>query len=268
SFESSYDNPLYYAKHLFLNGEEIKELVIPNSIKNINNYLFYNCKGLTSINIPESVTSIGESAFYGCEGLSSIKIPAGIVSLGKSTFYGCEGLTSVNIPESVTSIGDYAFYGCSSLTSVHMPDSLTAIGNYAFNGCWWLKSIKIPKKVTSIGVRAFSYCYNLESIYSFPKIPVACDESIFISDTYKTATLYVPDGSETAYKATSPWNKFNINSIPTSIEGVTSDSNMPEKADIFTIDGKLFKKDFNFNDAANELPANTYIINGKKYLVK
>ena len=245
SFESSYDNPLYYAKHLFLNGEEVKDLVIPSSVKSINKYLFYGCEGLKSVSMPESITTIGDYAFR-----------------------NCSGLTSVHMPNSLTTIGDYAFQSCSGLTSVHMPDSLTTIGDYAFSGCWWLNSIKISQKVTSIGVGAFSYCYNLESIYSFPKIPVACDESIFISNTYNNATLYVPAGSETAYKATSPWNKFNINSIPTSIKDVTSENNIPEKVDIFTIDGKLFKKDFNFKDAANELPTNTYIINGKKYLVK
>ena len=68
-FES---NPLYYAKHLFLNGEEVINLEIPNGVTNISEYAFGNCSSLTSVTIPKSVTSIGKSAFYGCYRLHTI----------------------------------------------------------------------------------------------------------------------------------------------------------------------------------------------------
>ena len=60
------NNPLLYAHHLYLNGEEIKDLVIPNSVTSIGNSAFEYCTGLTSVTIPNSVTSIGDGAFYGC----------------------------------------------------------------------------------------------------------------------------------------------------------------------------------------------------------
>ena len=63
SFSDSFSNPLYDARHLYLNGNEIKELTIPNSVTSIKNYTFYNCSGLSSVTIPNSVTTIGESAF-------------------------------------------------------------------------------------------------------------------------------------------------------------------------------------------------------------
>ena len=49
-----------YAHHLYLNGKEIKELVIPNTVTSIGNYAFRGCSGLTSVTIPNTVTSIGE----------------------------------------------------------------------------------------------------------------------------------------------------------------------------------------------------------------
>lgn len=39
-FES---NPLIYAKHLYLNGEEVKDLIIPNSVTSIGSYAFCGC---------------------------------------------------------------------------------------------------------------------------------------------------------------------------------------------------------------------------------
>ena len=126
------DNPLYYAHHLYLNGEEIKDLVIPNSVTSIGNNAFYGCSGLTSVTIPNSVKSIGERAFRDCSGLTSVIIPNSVTSIGNEAFSGCSGLTSVSIPNSVTSIGIYAFYGCSGLTSVTIPNSVTSIGDGAF----------------------------------------------------------------------------------------------------------------------------------------
>ena len=110
---SSYDsNPLRYAHHLFINGEEIKDLVIPNSVTSIGGSAFSGCRYLTSVTIPNSVTSIGNSAFDGCYNLTSVTIPNSVTSIGNSAFSYCSGLTSVTIPNSVTSIGDYAFWYC------------------------------------------------------------------------------------------------------------------------------------------------------------
>ena len=41
-FSDSDSSPLYYAHHLYLNGEEVKDLVIPNSVTSIGNYAFIN----------------------------------------------------------------------------------------------------------------------------------------------------------------------------------------------------------------------------------
>ena len=164
SFSSSTSNPLYYAKNLYLNGELVTELVIPDNMTSIGNYTFSGCSSLTSITIPESVTSIGDLAFYYCSSLTSITIPESVTSIGSSAFYYCTSLTSITIPDSVTSIGNYAFYNCSSLTYIPIPDSAISIGYYAFLGCSSLTSITIPESVTSIGNSAFSGCSSLTSI--------------------------------------------------------------------------------------------------------
>ena len=74
-FADVYSNPLYYAHHLYLNGEEVKDLVIPNSVTSIGYATFHGCSGFTSVTIPNSVTSIGDYAFSECSGLTSVTIP-------------------------------------------------------------------------------------------------------------------------------------------------------------------------------------------------
>ncbi len=172
-------NPLGYAHHLYMNGQEVKDLVIPNSVTTIGN-AFAGCSGLTSVTIPNSVTSIGEAAFYGCSGLTSVTIPNSVTSIGNRAFNGCSGLTSITIPNSVTSIGDEAFSGCKGLTSFTIPNTVTSIGESTFKSCSGLTSITIPNSVTSIGNSAFSSCSGLSSV-TIPNSVTSIGNSAFSS---------------------------------------------------------------------------------------
>ena len=180
-------NPLWYAHHLFLNGEEIKDLIIPNSVTSIGYRTFSGCSSFTSVTIPNSVISIGDEAFENCSGLTSVTFSNGLTSIGKYAFQSCRGLTTLNIPNSVNFIGDFAFRscngltsasipndlstigegvfcGCSSLTSINIPNSLTSITNETFYGCSSLISFTIPNSVKGIGNHAFYKCSNLTSV--------------------------------------------------------------------------------------------------------
>ena len=160
-FAGDYANPLYYAGNLYLNGELVTGLVIPDGVTSIGSLAFYGCTSLTSVTIPDGVTSIGSFAFSGCTNIASATMPshainyipqnslkAVVITSGESiedyAFSGCTSLSSVTIGHSVESIGGYAFYNCTSLSSVAIPDSVTSIGSGAFSGCGSLESMTIP----------------------------------------------------------------------------------------------------------------------------
>lgn len=75
-FSTSKSNPLANARKLTLNGEEVKDLVIPSSITSIGQYAFYYCSSLTTLTIPESVSSIDIAAFFDCFSLTDIFVEA------------------------------------------------------------------------------------------------------------------------------------------------------------------------------------------------
>ena len=102
-------NPLFYAHHLYLDGKEVTDLVIPESVTIIGSYAFDNCTDLTSVTISDGVTSIGTGAFR-----------------------KCSSLTSVTIPSSVATVGSHAFLWCFELKAVHISD-LTAWGRISFH---------------------------------------------------------------------------------------------------------------------------------------
>ena len=197
SFMSDDANPLFCAHHLYLNGSEVIDLVIPSSVTSIGFAVFTNLTDLNSVTIPSSVTSIGNSAFRGCTGLTSVNIPNSVTSIGYNAFDNCCSLRSIAIPYSVTSIGQFAFLGCSGLNSITVedgnstydsrdncnaiietasnvlingchntiiPNSVTTIERYAFANCDALTNIAIPNSVTSIGQNAFFGCSGLTCI--------------------------------------------------------------------------------------------------------
>ena len=110
-------------KHLLVNGVEITELVVPDSVTSIGDYAFHSCSGLTSVTIPDGVTSIESYAFYGCSSLTSVYCkpttpPAGGYDMfsyydsGKQPI-GCKiyvPTASVNAYKSAQYWSDYAAY--------------------------------------------------------------------------------------------------------------------------------------------------------------
>ncbi len=78
-------HPLHHAR-LYLNGEEVTDLVIPDGVTSIGQYAFDGGGGITSITIPSSVTAIGQCAFRDCvvtKVTSYIKEP---FAIGKNVF--------------------------------------------------------------------------------------------------------------------------------------------------------------------------------------
>lgn len=185
-------NPLFYARHLYQNGEELTALVIPEGLTSILPYTFDNCDSLTSVTIPSGVTSIGERAFCFCQNLSSVTIPASVTGIGVSAFsscaltnvtfeegsrlsiieedafYNCRRLESITIPASVTSIGQTAF-------AIHAPgdipvglrsivfdngSQLTGIGKWAFESCKWLERVEISDLTTWCKIKFANYYAN------------------------------------------------------------------------------------------------------------
>ena len=143
SKSGSVSNPLGIAHHLFLNGEEVKDLVIPNNVSSIGYIAFWACHCLTSVTIPNDVTNIDKSAFASCNSLASVTIGDGVTNIDSWAFYNCKALATLNIGSSVTNIGDGAFNNCVSLNSVTIPRNVTKIGNKAFAGCTGLSSVTV-----------------------------------------------------------------------------------------------------------------------------
>lgn len=190
-FDGYGSNPLspesyYFWQHskLILDGVEITDLVIPNTVTKINNYAFSGAP-FRSIEIPSSVKSIGNNAFEQCDSLINISIPEGTVS-----------------------IGNVAFDRCTNLSSVYISNTVKTIGLWAFSRCDKLKTITIGSSVTKIDAGAFKDCSQLENVYCYAREVPKTSSDIFENSLIEYSTLHVRESSIDAYKEVSPWKNF------------------------------------------------------------
>ena len=259
---------VFIGAQAFFNCSSLTSVTIPNSVTSIEPWTFQGC-AFTSISIPKSVTSIGERAFQSCCSLTSVTIPDRVTSIGSMAFYNCRSVTSVSIPNSVKDLGSAAFadcisltslvmsdcvtsilgstfQNCSSLTSVIIPNSVTNIESSAFERCSSLDSVVIGSAVNNIGKKSFSKCSNLETVKCFARTVPNTSDDAFEDSYIEYATLYVPSGSISSYKAAEPWKNFN------NIVKI----DMPEHTLTYTVDGDVYKA-YEIEEGENITPETT-----------
>ena len=125
--------------YAFDNCSSVTKIILPDSIKTIEDYAFFSC-GMLEISIPASVSTIGASAFYGCKALKKLALPEGLKTIRRQLFT-YSGVQAVYIPASVTSIEAYAsnsdaktplkavFYGGTEAQWETLKKSISADGN-------------------------------------------------------------------------------------------------------------------------------------------
>lgn len=156
--------PLFYAHNLYLNGELLKDVVVPEGVTEIKKYAFQDCQSIETLVIPEGVTSMGRSAFNLCTSLKSVTLPGSLPEISSSAFNSNYALESIVIPEGVTTLDGAAFITCKHLKSVTLPQSLQKIDWEAFRECYSLEEIVIPRNVTFIGTYCFEKCVSLKRV--------------------------------------------------------------------------------------------------------
>ena len=283
-YGSMYANPLIYAKRLYINGTEVTELKIPNTIKSINNYAFSYCESLTSVVIGDSVKSIGNHAFDDCTRLTSVTIPESVTSIGKWAFYR-SGLKSVEIPNSVTEIGEDAFRDAKNIVYSGnaegrpwgaLNDDGLIDGDFIYSDAGETKltayigeggDVVIPETVTSIGTDAFYKCSNITTI----TIPITVDSIGAYAFYGCTATIYC-EASSKPYGWNYDWNRsgcpvvwtdhtpvteFAANAVNIYANGKTIVvENAAEEISVYDVMGKLVCRDAPWR-VSTEIPVNT-----------
>ena len=172
-----------------LNGSQIDELRIPETVTSINRNAFWNCKGIKKVVITKNVVRIGYNPFASAENMylesespeiisrdgilydktmtnllcatnraagKSYRVPDSVKIINRGVFSGCKDLEQIDL-NNVTYIDKSSFTNCMSLKEIYIPDSVTYVGEWVFSYCKNLKKISINKK-TFVDKNAFNEC--------------------------------------------------------------------------------------------------------------
>lgn len=175
-------------KTLYIDGEPLTEVRIPEGITQIKDYTFNEVKTITDFYYPETVISISKNAFnhskiqrlwlpdvntwigytenntdgvgvinfraeniyFDGEQITELVVPDGVEKIGAGSFAEVRTLQRVYLPDSVTSIGEYAFSDCSNVTSFRLSNNITTLPKFALDHCP-IENLYIPAKLTSCG---------------------------------------------------------------------------------------------------------------------
>ena len=101
----------------------LKDIKLPNTLKEIGNYSFYQTPITKIINgLPEGLEVIGDGAFSDSN-LEEISFPESLNTIGESAFLGTN-IKSINLHSGMY-IGGSAFYNCQSLKEVTVPENVS-----------------------------------------------------------------------------------------------------------------------------------------------
>ena len=224
SFSDKYSNPLCYAHDLYLDGELVTKLVIPDSVTTISKWAFYSCSPLVNVVIPNSVTSIGNSAFQYCYDIyvvynnSNLLVEIGSENNGYLAYYAKilvdNGVTTYANDgyEYILTDDGFLFREKDSkyelISYIGGEDTVTLPENINGNsyGLYYMSGVVnviIPESFTTINDSAFRGCTSLVSVVIGDSVTSIGSEA-FYNCSSLTEVYYNGSAAE--------WNRISINS--------------------------------------------------------
>ena len=199
--------------------DNIKTLIVGDSVKTINYMNFRQCDSLTSVTLGRNIEEIGDQAFMGCPLLRCIHLPASLKKIAPMAFHYGSGYYSNFDPTPLERIEveNYDTYRLlveskvnllpatriylagQDITGTYTPqegqatqrleEGATEIPDNFFANDTTLTSFVVPETVIRIGYCAFENCKNLRSIVIPNSVTVIDTRAFGCCEKLKKVTL-------------------------------------------------------------------------------
>ena len=181
--------------------EQLKTVIVPESLEKLNKGVFGGCKSLEYISLTKNtaLTEIGDSVFSSSS-LKSIIIPDSVTKIGDSAFWDNTQLESIKIsPDSrLESLGQNAI--CSTaITSLYLPKGAATWGQYTFGGNRALVAVDLTALKNAVPQGGKAAFWNTKHGGS--------------EDTYATRVYYLSNGSDDLKKALGSNSNYSIYAV-------------------------------------------------------
>ena len=168
-------------------GEHVEYLIMPDTIKIIEDSAFFNCLTLKNVKLSKNLEMIGKQAFADCTNLMNINIPSSLKLIEANAFIMCLDMKNifldgdindwmkvklVNISSNPLYVSKGSVYSFDNeknqyteITHIELPKDLEELNTYNITFFSNIQSIYIPKTIKHIEKDAFGEYDNLEEVY-------------------------------------------------------------------------------------------------------
>lgn len=218
----------------------VTEVILPESLENIEEYAFYMAKRLKTINIPSKIIEIKESTFDTCSELKTINFAEGLKTIGYRAFWQCENIIELNFPSTLKEIGTSAFEGLGSrangIKDLVFSEGLETIGDFAFAYNEYIETITFPSTLKTIGKYAFMQNYALKEVNLAEGI-IELQEGAFFYNT-NIRKVNIPSTLQTI-----GFNCFASSEFSSLCNGIEEFNVSPDSNYFKNVDGVVYSKD-------------------------
>lgn len=170
---------------------DIKTLIIPDSVNKIQSAAFSGMDSLKTITLPDDVKTIESILFYGCGQLKTVQLPKKLKKLNANAFRDCPKLRSLKLSSKnktyqikkqcvIKKKSKTLTYVLPFGKKVDIPDGVKKIKTYAFNNCI-SPAVDIPASVTEIEFAAFHQTRSKQNI-KIKNISVSGKNKVYAKD--------------------------------------------------------------------------------------
>ena len=170
-------------KHSFFIADNLKEVIIPSTVRKLENNPFSGCSKLEVINKSSYINIINKviynrfkSSVLGC--INSIETDGLVLepvkSIGRNSFWNCKGIKNIVLPATLKQIGYNPFVGCSNIHFESHSDEYVVDNDILFDKnknkivCYpaWkaVGEVSIPESVIALERGSFSECDKMTGI--------------------------------------------------------------------------------------------------------
>lgn len=225
-----YSCPLVYGGTLYLNNSPVSSLEsLDSSCTTIAKYAFFGNTYLTNVVLPESIKSVQEAAFRGCSNMSYLEVGPNVTSMGEGAFISCSSLKTIKFCNSDQKLmlgryengKIYKYFKDCPLSTVYIGRDIDwADDTHNYKYYYPFTSVK-----TAVLNRNKASDYGFSNLLTTVYVGTACKEISFSSEKLSNLFVFTNDITQ-AYLGSTTTNVYVIDKSnpPSKISELTCQS--------------------------------------------
>lgn len=145
NFKDHGSNPLSSGADLYVGGQLVTDLVIPEGLDTIAPLAFTGCASIRSVTLPKGMTEIQAFTFSNCVNLKYVTLAGSVNFIGNGAFHGCSSLTRITFQGTQRQLKKLNIHALNNSILLNTPVQLGFLGQLLYST--WTQSLDVVIQV-------------------------------------------------------------------------------------------------------------------------